>query len=172
MSGADAPGAAGALRDLLERYDRDNRLAIDTVYAQFSPTLDDFYHEALTVVFPEPAGAGVPAAEVSPEITLTRTVPGQEPKSVRGAGAPFPLARAAALAAAALGRDGLRLRPRQVGAASGWPCSSSRRGPTSSPCCPEPFSCAVPLRRSPAPFPCAAPGRGPPAARARWHGPC
>ena len=118
MSGADAPGAAGAagaLRDLLERYDRDNRLAIDTVYAQFSPTLDDFYHEALTVVFPEPAVAGGPAAEVRPEITLTRTVPGQEPKSVRGAGAPFPLARAAALAAAALGRDGLRLRPRQVG---------------------------------------------------------
>jgi hypothetical protein len=118
VSGADAPGgagAAGALRDLLERYDRDNRLAIDAVYAQFSPTLDDFYHEALTVDFPDRGEGGDPGPEVSPEITLTRTVPGQEPKSVRGAGAPFPLARAAALAAAALGRDGLRLRPRQVG---------------------------------------------------------
>ena len=118
MSGADAPGpgaraAAGAtLRDLLERYDLANRLAIDVVYAQFSPTLDDFYHEHLALVFPERAGGD---GDVVPEIVLTRTVPGQEAKSVRGAGAPFPLTRAATLAAAALGRDTARLRPHQVG---------------------------------------------------------
>jgi hypothetical protein len=103
--------AGAALRDLLEGYDLANRLAIDVVYAQFSPTLDDFYHEHLALVFPERAGAD---GDVVPEIVLTRTVPGQEPKSVRGAGAPFPLARAAGLAAA-LGRDAARLRPHQVG---------------------------------------------------------
>jgi hypothetical protein len=115
VNGAAAPpdpGAAAALRDLLGRYDLANRLAIDVVYAQFSPTLDDFYHEDLAVVFPDRAGAG---GDVRPEIVLTRTVPGQDPKSVRGAGAPFPLARATALAAAALGRAPLRLFPRQVG---------------------------------------------------------
>ena len=61
-----------------------------------------------------PSRAGGDGAVV-PEIVLTRTVPGQEPKSVRGAGAPFPLTRAAGLAAAALGRDAARLRPHQVG---------------------------------------------------------
>jgi hypothetical protein len=112
------------LRTLLQAYDRANRLAIDTVYAQFSPTLDDYYDEDLRLVFPEGSDAqGSPR----PEIVLTRTVPGHEPKSVRGTGAPFPLAQAAALVGAALGRDGrdgrgggdgrhgLCLRPRQVG---------------------------------------------------------
>jgi hypothetical protein len=107
-----------ALRALLQAYDRANRLAIDTVYGQFSPTLDDYYDEDLRLVFPEGSDSrGSPR----PEIILTRTVPGQEPKSVRGAGAPFPLAQAAALVGDALGRGGPDgrhgpcLRPRQVG---------------------------------------------------------
>jgi hypothetical protein len=80
------------------------------VYAQFSPTLDDFYAEDLRVVFPPPpARITTPADspdELRPEIVLTRTVPGQPPKSVRGAGAPFPLAQAAELATAALSESG------------------------------------------------------------------
>src|SRR5262249_20702778 len=100
--------------------------AIDTVYAQFSPTLDDFYAEDLGLAFDPRADA---AGDVGVEIVLTRTVPGQEPKAVRGPGVPFPLARAGDLVARALARagergaglrDGLgrgraRLRPRQVG---------------------------------------------------------
>jgi hypothetical protein len=113
-----------ALRALLQAYDRANRLAIDTVYAQLSPTLDDYYDEDLRLVFPEGSDA---QGSTRPEIVLTRTVPGQEPKSVRGPGAPFPLARAATLVGAALvrgsrsgpdgwdGRHGPCLRPRQVG---------------------------------------------------------
>ena len=38
-----------------------------------------------------------------------------EPKSVRGTGAPFPLAQAARLAGAVTGRDPARVRPGQVG---------------------------------------------------------
>jgi hypothetical protein len=92
--------AADDLRRLLVEYDRENRLKIDAVYAQFSPTLDDFYAEDLRLVFPAEADA---RGELRPEIVLTRTVPGQPPKSVRGPGAPFPLARAAALVAAMRG---------------------------------------------------------------------
>ena len=106
------PGAARALRALLQAYDLANRLAIDTVYAQFSPTLDDFYAEDLRLVFPP---HGDSREEVRPEIVLTRTVPGQEPKSVRGPGAPFPLAQAARLAGAVTGRGAVRVRPGQVG---------------------------------------------------------
>jgi hypothetical protein len=109
---APAPGAARALRTLLQAYDLANRLAIDTVYAQFSPTLDDFYSESLRLIFPPHLGS---PDEVRPEIVLTRTVPGQEPKSVRGAGAPFPLAQATRLAGAAIGRNPARVRPGQVG---------------------------------------------------------
>jgi hypothetical protein len=111
-NGRPADGAAGALVALLREYDRANRLAIDVVYAQFSPTLDDFYAESLRLEFPVQADA---LGEVGPEIVLTRTVPGQEPKSVRGAGAPFPLHRARALLEAALARSPLSVRPRQVG---------------------------------------------------------
>ena len=94
--------AADELRALLDAYDRANRLAIDAVYAQFSPTLDDYYQEELEVVFPAPAAMDVVSDELRPEIVLTRTVPGQAPKTVHGVGAAFPLARAAALAHAAL----------------------------------------------------------------------
>jgi hypothetical protein len=124
--GAAVGSAADGLRALLQDYDRADRLAIDAVYAQFSPTLDDYYAEDLLIAFAPRADA---AGDVAAEIVLTRTVPGQEPKAVRGAGAPFPLRRAGVLAARALAaagergaalRDGLasgrlRLRPRQVG---------------------------------------------------------
>jgi hypothetical protein len=45
----------------------------------------------------------VPAVQdgVWPDLILTRTVPGLEPRSVRSRGAPFPLARARALVVAA-----------------------------------------------------------------------
>ncbi|HEX2034396.1 MAG TPA: hypothetical protein VHS99_09445 [Chloroflexota bacterium] len=87
------------LQRLLAAYDRENRLAIDAVYAQFSPTLDDFYLEELRLVFaPEPDAQGM----LPVEVVLTRTVPGLEPRTVRGAGAAFPLRRAAACFAGAL----------------------------------------------------------------------
>jgi len=86
---------------LLEAYDRANRLEIDSVYAQFSPTLDDFYLEELVVIFPAPPGSSLPD-DVRPEIVLTRTVPGQQPRSVRAPGAAFPLSEATRLAHAAL----------------------------------------------------------------------
>jgi len=82
----------------LEEYDRANRLEIDAVYAQFSPTLDDFYLETLHIDFPDnPPAAGTPET-LRPEITLTRTVPGLQPKSVRAPGAAFPLRRCVDLA--------------------------------------------------------------------------
>jgi hypothetical protein len=123
--GGNGEAARAALRRLLLAYDHANRLAIDAVYAQFSPTLDDFYAEALRLELGAEARGEVPV-----EIVLTRTVPGQAPASVRGSGAPFPLAAAAglvrrALAAAPAGEAGAlaerlrrgeaQLRPRQVG---------------------------------------------------------
>ena len=107
------------LEALLAAYDHANRLAIDALYAQFSPTLDDFYAEELRIVFPPrhaTAASGAPGADgaaargetldagdrFTPELILTRTVPGQEPKSVRSTGAPFPLAHACRLVRAAL----------------------------------------------------------------------
>jgi hypothetical protein len=96
------PGVLGdalrELEDLLAAYDRANRLVIDAVYAQFSPTLDDFYAEELRIEFPDDRSMETPA----PEIVLTRTVPGLDPRLVRGRGAPFPLGRAKALVCAAL----------------------------------------------------------------------
>jgi hypothetical protein len=106
-------------------------LAIDAVYAQFSPTLDDFYAEDLRIVFPAPEELGKAADDVRPEIVLTRTVPSQVPKSVRGAGAAFPLAPAAALARAALagarGGDAATVRARlDQGTARLWPVQAPR----------------------------------------------
>ena len=89
--------ALEALRRLLDDYDRDNRLRIDAVYAQFSPTLDEYYAEELRVEFPNLLLSGDSGDGIRPELTLTRTVPGSEPRSVSGAGAPFPLARARTL---------------------------------------------------------------------------
>src|SRR5262249_38070172 len=52
-----AGGEVADLRALLRAYDLANRLAIDTVYAQFSPTLDDFYAEDLGLAFDPRADA-------------------------------------------------------------------------------------------------------------------
>jgi hypothetical protein len=90
--------ALAALSQLLQAYDLANRIEIDSLYAQFSPTLDDFYAETLRIDFPDVCGApGAVSEEVRPDLTLTRTIAGLEPKSVRSTGAAFPLARAAAL---------------------------------------------------------------------------
>jgi hypothetical protein len=85
-------GDLNTLQRLLQEYDRANRLEIDAVYAQFSPTLDDYYAEDLRIVFPERPDTDLP--EVRPEIVLTRTVPGHQPRTVRAPGAPFPLFQA------------------------------------------------------------------------------
>lgn len=45
--------ASRRVREILEAYDQSNRLMIDQVYGQLSPTLDDFYEERLTVLFPD-----------------------------------------------------------------------------------------------------------------------
>ena len=111
-------------------YDLANRLAIDAVYAQFSPTLDDYYAEELRIEFPKSKRNLHGQAEVRPDLVLTRTVPGQEPRSVHAPGAPFLLARAGELLASAMasvpdargvdtrarvGRGLAWLRPEQVG---------------------------------------------------------
>jgi len=88
------PSDLEALRVLLQEYDRANRLEIDAVYAQFSPTLDDYYAEELRIEFPRNEQDLYRGAEVRPELALTRTVPGHEPRSVHAPGAPFPLERA------------------------------------------------------------------------------
>ncbi|MBI3970449.1 MAG: hypothetical protein HY332_04090 [Chloroflexi bacterium] len=85
---------AASLAHLLDAYDRANRLEIDAVYAQLSPTLDDYYAEELRLVFPQ-YQQGID--EVRPEIVLTRTIPGLVTRAAHAPGAPFPLARAAAL---------------------------------------------------------------------------
>ncbi|MGH2353826.1 MAG: hypothetical protein ACRDJN_19650 [Chloroflexota bacterium] len=119
------------LARLLADYDRANRLAIDAVYAQFSPTLDDFYAEELRLEIGDTVDAG---GELPVEIALTRTVPGTESKTVRGDGVPFPLARAGAVFSSALAdapaergnrlqqrydRGLVWLRPRQAGRTQG-----------------------------------------------------
>lgn len=106
-------------------------MEIDSLYAQFSPTLDEFYAETLRVDFPDVRGAsGAAREEVRPDLTLTRTIAGLEPKSVRSTGAAFALARAATLVrqalaesstvtagnfAAALASGDAWLRPAQLG---------------------------------------------------------
>jgi hypothetical protein len=78
-------------------------MEIDSLYAQFSPTLDEFYAETLGIAFPEVGGSsGAIPDGVRPDLTLTRTIAGLEPKSVRSTGAAFPLARAATLVRQAL----------------------------------------------------------------------
>jgi hypothetical protein len=103
---ADTHPPADPLTDLaalLAAYDLASRLEIDAVYAQFSPTLDDYYDEELRLVFPA-AGHDDDVGDLRPEVILTRTVPGLPAKSVRAPGAPFPLGRAMVLATAALRR--------------------------------------------------------------------
>ena len=77
-----APDAALALQALLQAYDLANRLAIDTVYAQFSPTLDDFYAEDLRLVFPAQRlpGGGTPGDRAHPH----RARPGAEVGAAKG----------------------------------------------------------------------------------------
>lgn len=122
MSTAGTPtldNPASALHTLLSRYDLEHRLHIDMVYAQLSPTLDDFYAESLQVDFGNPTLAAptaptaptalvaptTPAANtatVTPIIRLRRTIPGGPVREASGTGAAFPLAVAGALAVAAL----------------------------------------------------------------------
>ena len=100
MEGALADARA-ALRAILDQYDHDNRVMIDQVYGQLSPTLDDFYDERLTVAFPKGRpGPGV--ATVSPHLTLTRVIPAGGPTRVaENEGAPFPIATVQGLVARA-----------------------------------------------------------------------
>ena len=130
MDGALANGRA-ALRAILDRYDHDNRVMIDQVYGQLSPTLDDFYDERLTIAFPK----GRPVADeptVTPHLTLTRVIPAGGPTRIaENHGAPFPIAEVRAIAeriaadptatdairdlAARLASGAAWLAPRQVG---------------------------------------------------------
>jgi hypothetical protein len=127
---ADPGEGRRSLAALLADYDQANRIAIDSLYAQFSPTLDDFYAETLRITFPvERVALDRLGNDVRPDLLLTRTVPGFESKSVRAQGAPFPLARARALAeqalagqrtessalVAQLGQRQAFLRPAQIG---------------------------------------------------------
>ena len=116
--------ARDALAHLLEEYDRANRLEIDALYAQFSPTLDDYYAEELRIAFPAEQHTLSAAGEtIRPDLLLTRTVPGQEPRSVHAQGAPFPLARARALVSQALaaGSNGQNQATwRQLAAGTAW----------------------------------------------------
>jgi hypothetical protein len=88
---ADARAALGAL---LARYDHDNRVMIDQVYGQLSPTLDDFYDERLVIAFPKgPTESRAPLSLVTPRLTLTRVIPAGGPTRIaENEGAPFPLA--------------------------------------------------------------------------------
>ncbi len=119
--------ASRRVREILEAYDQSNRLLIDQVYGQLSPTLDDFYDERLTILFPDPDGLGSP--DPQPTITLTRVIPAGPTRLARNLGSVFPLREVvgivvAALASAPAGtaghvlhgrlRDGMaRLAPRQ-----------------------------------------------------------
>lgn len=133
--GNDFARACASLQALMDRYDHDNRVMIDQVYGQLSPTLDDFYDERLRIAFPARQALEAPrllGATVTPHLTLTRVIPAGGPTRIaENAGAPFPLAevhafvRAAARAADA--PDAVRalaarlesgeawLAPRQVG---------------------------------------------------------
>jgi hypothetical protein len=90
MEGALAEARA-ALRAILDQYDHDNRVMIDQVYGQLSPTLDDFYDERLTIAFPKRRPvAGDPA--IMPHLTLTRVIPAGGPTRIaENNGAPFPI---------------------------------------------------------------------------------
>lgn len=94
MEGASgtAHSALRALRAVLDRYDHDNRVLIDQVYGQLSPTLDDFYDERLTIAFSK----GRPTTNeptVTPHLTLTRVIPAGGPTRIaENVGAPFPIA--------------------------------------------------------------------------------
>lgn len=119
--------AAHRVREILDAYDQSNRLMIDQVYGQLSPTLDDFYQERLTVLFPDPGDEGAP--DPQPTITLTRVIPAGPTRLARNLGSVFPLREVTgivldALASAPAGtaahalhgrlRDGIaRLAPRQ-----------------------------------------------------------
>ncbi len=81
--------ASRRVREILEAYDQSNRLMIDQVYGQLSPTLDDFYEERLTVLFPDAAEDGAP--DPQPTITLTRVIPAGPTRLARNLGSVFPL---------------------------------------------------------------------------------
>lgn len=97
MDGALANGRM-ALQAILDRYDHDNRVMIDQVYGQLSPTLDDFYDERLSITFPK----GRPVEDsptVTPHLTLTRVIPAGGPTRIaENQGAPFPIAEFRAIA--------------------------------------------------------------------------
>lgn len=100
MEGALAD-ARVTLRVILDQYDHDNRVMIDQVYGQLSPTLDDFYDERLTIAFP----TGQPSAgaeAIAPHLTLTRVIPAGGPTRIaENTGAPFPIAAVQGLVAQA-----------------------------------------------------------------------
>lgn len=100
MEGALAD-ARVTLRVILDQYDHDNRVMIDQVYGQLSPTLDDFYDERLMIAFPK----GRPSAgaeAIAPHLTLTRVIPAGGPTRIaENTGAPFPIAAVQGLVAQA-----------------------------------------------------------------------
>jgi hypothetical protein len=92
MEGALATARA-SLDAILNRYDHDNRVMIDQVYGQLSPTLDDFYDERLTISFPT-GRRDATDAPVTPHLTLTRVLPAGGPtRRAENQGAPFPIAQ-------------------------------------------------------------------------------
>lgn len=119
--------AARRIREILDAYDQSNRLMIDQVYGQLSPTLDDFYEERLTVLFPDPGEHDGP--DPQPTITLTRVIPAGPTRLARNLGSAFPLRDVTGIVVQALAsahpgtaghalhgrlRDGVaRLAPRQ-----------------------------------------------------------
>lgn len=119
--------AARRIREILDAYDQSNRLMIDQVYGQLSPTLDDFYDERLTVLFPDPGEHDAP--DPQPTITLTRVIPAGPTRLARNLGSVFPLRQVTGIVSEALAsaqsgttghavhrrlRDGVaRLAPRQ-----------------------------------------------------------
>lgn len=95
IGGAGIEGARASLRALLDRYDHDNRVMVDQVYGQLSPTLDDFYDERLTIAFPR--GRVASTDVVTPTISLVRVIPSGPTRRADNLGAPFPVFEASAL---------------------------------------------------------------------------
>ncbi len=123
-------GARAALRVVLDQYDHDNRVLIDQVYGQLSPTLDDFYEERLTIAFP-PGPPAPGSVDIAPTLKLVRVIPVGPVREAANLGAPFPIGEVTAIingaatdpdAPSALGDLAARLAagsawlaPRQVG---------------------------------------------------------